>query len=123
MGENARKILIVDDERLITKVLARKLDSAGYITEIVSDGKEAMEALSKRVFDVIVLDLVMPHMDGFAVLQQLRLKNNHIPIIVTTNLSQEEDKARAKLLGAQNYFVKANTTLGEIVSKIKSIVG
>ena len=69
----------------------------------------------------MLLDLIMPEMDGFAVLEALRQKGNKMPVIVLSNLGQDEDKQKALALGATDYFVKANTPILEIVTKVKSI--
>lgn len=66
---------------------------------------------------MILLDLIMPHMDGFAFMEQLKKKS---PVIVLSNLGQDEDKERAKKLGAKDYFVKSNTPITEIIKKVKA---
>src|SRR5579859_2753950 len=119
MLKTSKKILIVEDEELITKILAHKLVAAGYITAIARDGQEALSLLKTEKFDLIILDLVMPHKDGFAVLEELRKRHDLIPVIVTSNLSQDEDINRAMTLGVKKYFVKVDSTVQEIVDSIK----
>ena len=122
MLKTSKKILIVEDEELITKILAHKLVAAGYITAIARDGQEALSLLKTEKFDLIILDLVMPHKDGFAVLEELRKRHDLIPVIVTSNLSQDEDINRAMTLGVKKYFVKVDSTVQEIVDSIKTFL-
>ncbi len=114
-----KKILIAEDEHPIANALSLKLQSAGYETVVVYDGEAAISQIKSDKFDLILLDLMMPKKDGFAVLEELKKAKITIPIIVSTNLSQEEDKKRALSLGAKDYFVKSDITLSEIVEKIK----
>ena len=99
--------------------MALKLNSAGYQTSIVFDGEEALAVLSKETFDLIILDLIMPKTDGFAVLTFLNKSGINIPVVVSSNLSQSEDLEKAKKLGAVDFFVKSNVTLVDIVDKVK----
>lgn len=114
-----KKILIVEDEKPLARVLSLKLNSAGYQVVIAYDGKEALAILSKQTFDLIILDLIMPKEDGFQVLQKIKDMGIKMPIIVSSNLSQIEDVKRAKQLGALDYFVKSDTTLVNVVEKVK----
>jgi len=114
-----KKILIVEDERPIAKALELKLEHSGFEAEIASDGVEAIEKLKNGTYDFMILDLVMPRMDGFEVLSKLKELKNKIPVLVATNLSQEEDLERAKKLGATEYFVKSDTPIAELVDRVK----
>ncbi len=114
-----KKILIAEDEKPMANALGLKLSSVGYETTLVYDGEAAMAAVKDSSFDLILLDLVMPKKDGFFVLAELRKLKISTPVIVSSNLSQEEDIKRAKNLGAADYFIKSDTTLAEIVEKVK----
>ncbi|MCA9388500.1 response regulator [Candidatus Berkelbacteria bacterium] len=113
------KILIVEDEQPIAKALQLKLNHVGFEADIASDGQEALEVVDKGGYDLMILDLVMPRKDGFEVLEELSKKKKHPPVIVATNLSQEEDLARAKKLGAKDYFVKADTPIADLVVQVE----
>lgn len=113
-----KKILIVEDEHPIATTLNLKLESHGYAIVQVANGTEALHALKKDTIDLILLDLVMPEMDGFSVLAELKKQNNRTPIIVLTNLGQDDDAKRCKDLGAHDYFIKADTPLVDIVDRI-----
>lgn len=118
--DKQKKVLIVEDERPLVRALELKLKTAGFLTKGVFDGAQALEELKQEKYDLILLDLVMPNTDGFAVLEELQSRKNHTPIIVTSNLGQEEDFNRAKKLGAKDYFIKSNTSLAELVKQIQT---
>lgn len=113
-----KKILIVEDEHPIATTLDLKLGNCGYTTVCVENGVDALAHLQKNEVDLILLDLVMPEMDGFAVLAELKKRNNKTPIIVLTNLGQEDDAQRCKELGAHEYIVKAEMPIVNIVDRI-----
>lgn len=118
----AKKILIVDDEKPMAHALELKLQHSGFDTKVAYLGSDALSLLDKEKYNLILLDLMMPSPDGFAVLETLQKKKNTIPVIVTTNLSQLEDEKRAMTLGAKKYFVKSNTPLSEIIDHVKKIL-
>ncbi len=114
-------ILVVEDELFLARTLKDNLEAAGYRVSVALDGEEAIEQVKQEKPDLILLDLVLPKRDGFAVLEQM-LKNPEwkmIPIIVLSNLGGEDDIERAKELGAQEYFIKAHSSIDEVIQKIK----
>ena len=123
MPETQKKVLIVEDEKLIVKPLAMKLELSGFEVKVAYNGEEALETLEKEKFDIILLDLMMPKVDGFDVLAALRKKKDRTPVIVASNLNQEGDVSRALELGVTSYYVKSDITLDEIVDKIKEALG
>lgn len=121
MANNIKKILVAGDEKAISKALVLKLNQAGFNADPVYDGEEVVAALGKEKYDLLLLDLMMPKLDGFSVLAHMQEKGIKVPVIITSNLGQEEDISRAKSLGAFDYFVKSDTALAEIVDKIKNL--
>ena len=119
----AKKILIAEDEKPMANALGLKLRSVGFETTLVYDGESAISAARESPFDLILLDLVMPKKDGFYVLEELKKLKITTPVIVSSNLSQEEDIKRARELGARDYFIKSDTTLAQIVEKVKQALG
>lgn len=118
-----KKILVVEDERPLAHALELKLSYAGFTVQTASDGDEALETLKKEPFDLVLLDLVMPKKDGFAVLEQIRETDEELPVIISSNLSQGADRQRAKDLGANDYFIKADTSMSDVVDHIYSVLG
>ena len=115
-------LLIVEDERPIAHALKLKCESEGYATTLVADGLEALEVLATTSFDCILLDLIMPEKDGFAVLAEMKERDTKTPIIVLSNLGQESDIARCRELGAVHYFVKADMSIADVVASIKKFI-
>jgi DNA-binding response OmpR family regulator len=114
-----KRILLAEDEKPMAKALKYKLDKGGYQTTAVNNGKKAIESLAKEKYDLLILDLVMPEVDGFMVLKELNRTHNPIPVIVASNLGQEKDVQEARKLGAKDYLIKSDTQLSEIVAKVK----
>ena len=115
------KILVAEDDKFLVKVYEAKLTKAGFEAKIAQDGEEALEILKTFTPEIILLDLMMPKKDGFQVLAELKAdpKLKGIPVIVTSNLSQPEDKKKAMDLGAKDYIVKSDTPIQDIIEKLK----
>lgn len=118
MKSEDKKILIVEDEKPMESALKLKLEHAGFETKCVEDGEQAINFLGKETFSLILLDLILPKIDGFEILQILKNKKIKTPVIVLTNLSQQDDEDRAKKLGAKEFYVKSNTPIAKIVERI-----
>lgn len=118
MEKNGKKILVTEDEKPIAHALQLKLQGSGYEVDVAHNGEEALKFLSEGTYDLMLLDLVMPVMDGFATLQQVKEHGYSVPIIVLSNLSQTDDEKKAKDLGAIDFAIKSNVPLSEIVAKI-----
>ena len=117
------RILVIEDERPLAHAMELKLKSAGFDVVIASDGIIGLEKLKESQFELVFLDLIMPRMDGFKVLEEIK-KLDHAPeVVVLSNLGQSEDVARAKKLGASDYFVKADVPLATIVERAHKILG
>lgn len=119
MSLETKKILIAEDERPLAKALNLKLNKTGAKITSVYNGQEALNILEKEKFDYILLDLMMPIVGGFEVLEYIAKNKITTPVSVLSNLGQDEDIKRAKSLGAKFYFVKADTQLSKIVDLVK----
>jgi len=117
-----KKILVAEDEKPLAKVLSLKLTKAGFEVEVVHDGKEALDKITNGKFDLIILDLVMPGVSGFGVLEKMKESGNSTPVVVLSNLSQEGDEAKAKSLGAKDFFIKSNTPVSEIIKYVERVL-
>lgn len=122
MPKTKSKILIVDDNKAVAMTLELKLKNEGFETKSVSNGKEALDLLEKDKFDLIILDLIMPELNGFAVLEGLKQKGIKTKVIVSSDLSQSKDIDKAKELGAVDFFIKSDMSIAEMVEKIKEYV-
>lgn len=119
-----KKVLIAEDDPFLLKVYQAKMAKTGYEFKIAKDGEEVFEILKEFSPDLMLLDIMMPKKDGFEVLKELKGndKFKHIPVIITSNLGQVEDKEKAKSLGATDYLLKSDVGIQEIVNKVKSIL-
>ena len=118
------KVLIVDDDPFILDMYVLKFKESGFQVETAQDGKSGLKKVKDTRPDVVLLDVVMPAMDGFDVLQELK-KSLPPPlpkIILLTNLGQKEDVDRGLQLGADDYIIKADFTPSEVVDKVKKIL-
>lgn len=116
------RILLVEDEKPIAHALELKLQKNGYEPTVVSNGEEAVSALEAGSYDLILLDLVMPKLDGFGLLEKIAEMKKLIPVIILSNLGQQEDIEKAKNLGAKDFFIKSDTQLSEIVAYIQKLL-
>jgi len=116
-----KHVLIVEDERPLAHALELKLQREGFETMIATNGQECLDATSSGEFDIILLDLMMPLMDGFQVLEQLGKRSVMPAVFVLSNLSQHEDEVRALSLGARKFFIKSNTPLTTIVDEVNKV--
>ncbi len=121
--EVEKKLLWVEDDKLIGTILGKKLTSSGFNLEHAKNGEEALGMLSKGRPDVIVVDLLLPGMSGFEILQKLKMDDNlkGVPRMVLSNLSKASDIDKARVLGADKFLVKASTSLDQIVAEIKGL--
>jgi len=118
------KILIVEDDKFLANAYRLKFSKAGYEIKIASDGQDAIDSLNTFTPDIILLDLIMPIKDGFAVLEELK-KNDKwksIPVVVASNLGQKEDIDKSMALGATDYIVKSQIPINDILVKINNVL-
>ena len=117
-----KKILIVEDDNFLRSLTAKRLEKEGYTVAVAVDGESALVTAQDEQPDLILLDLLLPGLDGFGVLGKLKAHNDlkKVPVIVFSNLGQKEDIEKAKLLGADQFLIKANFTLDDVMDKIKS---
>jgi DNA-binding response OmpR family regulator len=117
VASKGKSILIVEDEKPLSHALEMKLTKNGYTTKVVMNGQDALTALKMEKFDLVMMDLIMPIMDGFELLKAIKDAGIKVPTIVLSNLGQEEDRKKASEMGAIDYFVKANTPISDIVAR------
>lgn len=117
-----KNILIVEDEKTISRALELKLHKAGFKSKAAYNGFDALQLMAKEKFDLVLLDLIMPKVDGFGVLGELKKRGNKTPIIVSSNLGQENDVGKAKALGAKDYFIKSNTQIEDVIDRINALI-
>jgi DNA-binding response OmpR family regulator len=121
----AKKILLVEDDKFLRELMVRKLMSLNYDVIAAVDGEDGIQKIKSEKPDLVLLDLMLPGINGFEVLEMAKKdpETNKIPVIILSNLGQGEDIEKGLKLGAADFLVKAHFTPQEIVNKLKSILG
>ena len=117
-----KKILVIEDDSLLANILINSIVREGFEAFNVLDGLQAIDTAKKLQPDLILLDLILPGLDGFEVLRQLKADNSlkKVPVFIITNLDSISDVRSAKVLGAEEYFIKANTNVKNIVKAVSN---
>ena len=117
---DTKKVLIIEDDNMISSMYRTKLEQDGYNVVIANNGAEGLDKVREAIPDIILLDVIMPQLDGFTVLKELRESMNiTVPIVMLTNLGTEEDQKKGNDLGASDYLVKANLTPSQVSETVK----
>lgn len=119
-----KNILLVEDDPFLIDIYSTKLRESDFAVEVASDGEKALAKLAEKKFDLAILDIVLPQMDGWEILekiQSLKLKND-LKIIILSNLGQRSEVEKGLKLGATKYLIKAHYTPSEVVEEIKKII-
>lgn len=123
---NSKKILLIEDDVFLSSLLKNRLKKEGFETIYAKDGEEAVKILSETKPDLILLDIMLPKKSGFEVMEEIRsdpqLQIQDVPIIIISNLGQPEDITKGKQLGAADYFIKAKTSIDDLIEKVKGFL-
>lgn len=114
-----KKILVIEDDKAMARALEIKLTHAGFEVGLAGNGEDGLIFLQKEDFSLVLLDLVIPKLDGFKILEKLKENGSKIPAIVLSNLTLAQDEERARLLGASEFFIKSDTPISKIVDKVR----
>jgi len=123
MNENqtAKKILIVEDDEMIADIYQRQLEKGGYEVKVVKDGQAATNEVQKHRPDLVLLDMVMPGMDGIGILETLK-KGENMKVIVFSNIQDKDKEKEALEKGADAFLIKAHHTPAQLTEEIKKII-
>jgi len=126
MAENPKKVLVVEDDMTMREIVVHKLASVGLVVIEAADGKEAIDQWQKEQPDIVLLDLMLPELDGFKVLETMRQNHEttvaNTPVIVLSNLFSKEDIKRTKELSVEDFLVKAYHTTEEILDRVNEVL-
>ena len=124
MADSLANVLLVEDDSFLANIYKTKFEMEKFKVIAAENGEIGLETARKKNPDIILLDILMPKMDGFAVLEELKKDETtkSIPVILLTNLGQKDDVERGLEMGAVDYFIKAHTKPSEIVEKVKSVL-
>ncbi|MAG44755.1 response regulator [bacterium] len=122
--QEKKKILIMEDDPFIARMYIKKLIKEGYTARQADNGIEGIDIMQTFLPDLVMLDIIMPQMDGFEVIRKLKdtKKFNKIPIVLLTNLGEKENIEKGLALGADDYIIKAHFTPEEAIARIKKIL-
>lgn len=125
MAETGAKILIIEDDRYISKMYQLKLSLEGYQVEVADNGRAGVEMVKSFAPNIILLDILMPELDGFEVLKLVKSEEatKSIPVLIMSNLGQEDHIQKGMEMGAIGYIVKSQYTPSKVVEKIKEVLG
>jgi len=118
------KILLVEDEPMIVDMYKLKLEENGFEVLVTDKGSEALQLVKDKQPALVLLDVILPQVDGFSILQSIKAETTtkDIPVIILTNLSQESDQEKGQQLGAVSYLVKSQRTPTEVLTEIKKFI-
>ena len=121
MPQNKKKVLLVEDDKTISLMYKIKIETGGFEVLTADNGADGLSLAKKQKPDIIMLDVILPQLDGFSVLEELKkdASTKNIPVVMLTNLGTEEDKEKGEKLGATDYLVKASLTPAQVEEKIK----
>jgi len=119
-GKAKKRILIIEDEKPLAHALELKMTHEGYETVVANTGEMGLHEATTGKYDLILLDLILPGVDGFSILQQLKTKKAKTVVIILSNLGQDEDRKKAQEYGVKDYLVKSNVPLSDIVKVVKA---
>ncbi len=119
--EKQEVVLLVEDDQFLQKILRQRLIEEGINIEVAGDGEAAVKAIRELKPKLVLLDLILPKMNGFEVLAEIRKDPvfAKLSVVVLSNLGQQEDKEHMETLGVKDYLVKADYSLSEMVNKVK----
>jgi DNA-binding response OmpR family regulator len=123
-----KKILLVEDDPFLIDIYQKKLKDSGFKVEVAKDGEKALEILKEKNFDLMLLDIVLPRIDGWKILEELREMKKEkkdlekMKIVIWSNLGEKEDIKKGLSLGATSYLIKANFTPSEVVREIEKLL-
>ena len=120
-----KKILIIEDDPFLSEMYSAKFSQSGFQTELATDGKLGLEKIKTSQPDLVLLDIVLPKIDGFEILKEIKedSKLKKIPVILLTNLGQKNEVEKGLALGADEYIIKAHFTPTAVVAKVKEVLG
>lgn len=123
MGKKKITVLVVEDDLFITKAYKFKFEESGFQVKVAYNGEEALQILKKLTPDIIILDIIMPIKNGFEVLEQIKKDKRLVlvPVIVATNLGQEQHVLKAMQMGVNEYIIKSELSLNLLVEKVKAM--
>jgi DNA-binding response OmpR family regulator len=118
-----KKILIIEDELILAEALKERLKNKGYLVETVYDGESGLEKIRKSKPDLLILDILLPGINGYEVMEKIRNEKIALPILVVSNSGQPVETEKARNLGANDFIIKVNFSLDDVEKRVKNLIG
>lgn len=115
-------ILIAEDDPVLREVYSKKFTIAGYEIRTAQNGEEAIAEITKKEPDILILDINMPVLDGFGVLERFPKDQRNYPVILLTNFADEKNRERGSALGADDYFIKSEMTIRKLLEMVENVL-
>ena len=124
MAEEIKKVMLIEDDRFLSSLIKARLEKDGVTVTQAFDGQDAINRLPQERPTLIILDLIMPKVNGFDVLKSVSLMPGleRTPVVIVSNLAQDSDIEKARQLGAKEYFVKVKISIDDLIGKIETLV-
>lgn len=122
----AKKVMLIEDEEVLSSLLKRKLEENGYEVTVAFDGEEGLDIMKKQKPDLVLLDIIMPKMGGFEVMEEMNkveeLKLKNLPVVIVSNSGQPVEIEKAQELGIRDYLIKTQFDPQEVVDKVNRLI-
>ncbi|PIR52645.1 hypothetical protein COU76_05255 [Candidatus Peregrinibacteria bacterium CG10_big_fil_rev_8_21_14_0_10_49_10] len=115
-------ILVAEDDSVLREIYRKKFSISGYTIRTAANGEEAIAAIEEQAPDLLLLDINMPIIDGFGVLEKYPKDQRSFPVIMLTNFADERNKARGEELGANDYFIKSDMTMRKLLEMVENLM-
>lgn len=124
MRKEGARILIIEDEAALSNILRERLTDLGYQVSVAIQGEEGWQKTKDERPDIVLLDIILPRLDGFIYLRRLRAHKQlkDLPVMILSNLGQDSDMEQGKELGAMDYIVKSNHTIDAVIERVEEIL-
>jgi DNA-binding response OmpR family regulator len=122
--ENTKSILLVEDDPFLIDIYTTKLKESGFAVETADSGEEVLNKTKEKKFDLVILDIVLPQVDGWEIIGKIKSdpESKDLKVIILSNLGQKEEVEKGMKLGAEKYLIKAHYTPSQVVEEIKKII-
>lgn len=121
---DSKKVLLVEDDPLLIDIYSSKLKESGFLVSVAEDGERALQKIKEETPDLVVLDIVLPKIDGWEIIREIKKDKrlNSLKVVILSNLGQKGEIEKGLEMGAQKYLIKAHYTPSEIVKQIKEVL-
>lgn len=118
-----RSILLIEDDKFLADIYRTELQNNNFLVEVAVDGREGLKMIKDKNFDLIILDILLPYVDGWEILRKIKDDKLKTRVIVLSNLGEQEDIEKSSKLNVDKYLIKTQYTPGEVINEVKKSMG